>query len=105
MDFEDIVEAIQLGRVLPSRHSRKEAADDDLVLGEIYESVLEGELIEEYPDSYLMPAGLILGFNTVGDPIHSVWGYDQVSQTARLITVYRPSPDRWINWRQRRWKS
>ncbi len=102
MNFEDIVEAIQLGRVLPSRHSRKEAADDDLVLGEIYESVLEGELIEEYPDAYLMPAGLVLGFNTVGDPIHSVWGYDQVSQTARLITVYRPSPDRWINWRQRR---
>ena len=73
MNFEDIVEAIQFGRVLPSRHSRKEAADDDLVLGEIYESVLEGELIEEYPDSYLMPSGLILGFNTVGDPIHSVW--------------------------------
>jgi Domain of unknown function (DUF4258) len=102
MDLEKIVEAIQAGQVLPSRHSQKEAANDDLVLGEIYDSVLQGELIEAYPEAYLMPAGLILGFNTVGDPIHSVWGYDQVSQTARLITVYRPSPDRWINWRQRR---
>jgi hypothetical protein len=87
---------------LPSRHSQKAAADDDLILGEIYESVLRGERIEAYPETYLMPAGLILGFNTLGDPIHSVWGYDQVSQTARIITVYRPSPDRSINWRQRR---
>jgi Domain of unknown function (DUF4258) len=102
MELEDIIAAIQAGRVLPSRHSQKAAADDDLILGEIYESVLQGERIEAYPETYLMPAGLILGFNTLGDPIHSVWGYDQVSQTARLITVYRPSPDRWINWRQRR---
>jgi hypothetical protein len=102
MDLEDIVKAIQTGQILPSRHSRKEAADDDLVLGEIYESVLQGELIEEYPEAYPMPSGLILGFNLLGDPIHSVWGYDQTSQIARLITVYRPSPDRWINWRQRK---
>ena len=102
MDFEDLIEAIQAGRIIPSRHSRKEAADDDLVLGEIYESVFQGELLEEYPDAYLMPAGLVLGFNVMDDPIHSVWGYDQTTQTARLITVYRPSPDRWINWRKRR---
>jgi hypothetical protein len=61
MDFDALVEAIRVGQILPSRHSRKEAADDDLVLGEIYDSVIQGELIEDYPNAYLTPAGLILG--------------------------------------------
>lgn len=102
MEIENIIEAVQAGRVVLSRHSLREAAADDLVLGEVYESVMNGEILEDYPDAYLMPACLILGFNTLGEPIHSVWGYDQINQMARLITVYRPDPNRWINWRIRK---
>lgn len=103
MDFEKLKEAINADRIFASRHSLREAAADDLVLGEIIWSVVEGgELIEEYPNAYPMPACLILGFNTVGDPIHSVWSYDQVSRTARLVTVYRPDTNRWIHWRIRK---
>lgn len=103
MEIEDIIAAIRLNQTFASRHSKDEAADDDLVLGESYLSVVEtGEVIEEYPNVYPMSACLILGFNTVGDPIHSVWSYDQVQQVAQLVTVYRPDPSRWINWRIRR---
>lgn len=99
MEIEDLIEAIQAGRIFPSRHSLAEAANDDLVLGEVYLSVVEGgEIIEEYPAAYPSPAYLILGFNTVGDPIHSVWSYDRIKSNARLVTVYRPDPNRWINW-------
>lgn len=103
MELEDIVGAIDAGKISPSRHSLSEAAADDLVLGEIRLSVTEaGKVIEDYPDAYPMPACLILGFNTTGDPIHSVWGYDEVNRVARLITVYRPNPTRWIDWRIRK---
>lgn len=103
MEIEDIIEAIEAGRIVPSRHSLREAAEDDLAMGEVYLSVTEkGEVIEDYPDAYPMPACLILGFNTIDEPIHSVWGYDGVNQVARLITVYRPDPNRWINWRSRK---
>jgi hypothetical protein len=37
-----------------------------------------------------------------GDPVHSVWAYNKQTQWAVLITVYRPDPDLWINWRERR---
>ncbi|MGL4499023.1 MAG: DUF4258 domain-containing protein, partial [Planktothrix sp.] len=53
-------------------------------------------------DAYLLRACLILGFNTIGDPIHSVWTYNPVTQMAKLITVYRPDRNRWINWRIRK---
>lgn len=103
MDIEEIIAAINAGTVIPSHHSLREATADNLVIGEVYLSVVEkGEVIEDYPDAYPMPACLILGFNTVEEPIHSVWGYDEVSQVARLITVYRPNLNRWINWRIRK---
>jgi hypothetical protein len=103
MEFDALVAAISDDRVVTTRHSLSEAAADDLSLGEIFLSVVEsGEVIEDYPNAYPTPACLVLGFNTVGDPIHSVWSYDQVRQTAKLITVYRPDPNRWMNWRRRR---
>ena len=102
MEIEAIIEAIKAGRIAVSRHSLREAANDDLVLGEIYLAIIESaELIEDYLDAYPAPACLILGFNTTGDPIHSVWSYDRIKRTARLITVYRPDPERWSNWRLR----
>ncbi|MBW4695744.1 MAG: DUF4258 domain-containing protein [Lyngbya sp. HA4199-MV5] len=103
MDIEEIIAAIDAGRIVSSRHSLREAAADNLVLGEVYLSVVEGgEMIEEYLNAYPAPACLILGFNTIGEPIHSVWGYDRIAQVARLITVYRPDPNRWLNWRIRK---
>jgi len=103
MDFSDLVEAILVGRITTTRHSLVEADNDDLRLGEIYSSVVEGgEVIENYPDAYPTPAYLVLGFNTTEEPIHSVWSYDRIRQVAKLITVYRPDPNRWINWRVRR---
>lgn len=103
MDFSALVEAILAGRVVTSRHSLSEAAHDDLKLGEIYDSVVEdGEVIEDYLDAYPTPACLVLGFNAIAEPIHSVWSYDRIRQMAKLITVYRPDPNRWVNWRIRR---
>jgi hypothetical protein len=103
MEIDDIVEAIRASRVIPSRHSLNEAVADNLLIDEIYESVVEGgDIIEDYPDAYPSPACLILGFNTIGDPIHSVWTYNPVTQMAKLITVYRPDRNRWINWRIRK---
>jgi len=103
MDFSALLEAILSDRVVTSRHSLSEAVNDDLKLGEIYDSVVEGgEIIEDYLDAYPTPACLVLGFNTLEEPIHSVWSYDRVKQMAKLITVYRPDPNRWVNWRIRR---
>jgi len=103
MELEDIVEAIQSRNVQPSKHSLREAANDDLRIEEVYFSVIDsGEIIEEYPNAYPTPSCLILGFNTFGDPIHSVWSYDRIKHIAKLVTVYRPDPQRWTNWRVRK---
>jgi len=102
MNIAAIREAIQANRIRITDHADEEVVADRLAFGEIIRSVLEGEIIEDYPTSKPYPSCLIYGPAFGGDPVHSVWAYNERTQGAVLITVYRPDPDRWISWRQRR---
>ncbi|MBO1351673.1 MAG: DUF4258 domain-containing protein [Hormoscilla sp. GUM202] len=59
-------------------------------------------MIKNYSDDRSYPSCLIYGDNQNGEPVHSVWGYNQDTGWAVLITVYRPDPNQWINWRTKR---
>lgn len=72
-----------------------------LFLDDIFFSVNNGEIIEEYPNDKPYPSYLIYGRVEDGNPIHSVWAYSSESRIAILITVYRPDPNSWINWKER----
>ena len=101
MDIEYIVNAIRSSRVKITDHADEEAVDDRLTYEEIYFSVIHGEVIEDYPNDKPYPSCLILGDNFSGEPIHSVWGFNPENYWAVLITVYRPAPERWIDWKVR----
>ncbi len=101
MNIERIITAIRNQRVRITDHSDEEAANDRLSIDEIYSSVMHGEVIEDYPKDRPYPSCLVFGMKPSGDPIHSVWGYNSESQWAVLITVYRPDPVRWIDWKVR----
>lgn len=102
MDINDIIEAIEDNRIRISDHADEEAEDDGLEFEAIFYSVFGGEVIEDYPAARPCPKCLVFGLTPSDEPVHSVWGYDQGKQLAILITVYRPDPDRWIDWRTRR---
>src|SRR5947207_14791619 len=102
MELADIIEAIQANRVRITDHADEEAEADHLTFDEIYFSVLHGEIIEDYPTDTPYPSCLIFGETFSGDPIHSVWAYNPQNQWAVLITVYRPDPNRWVAWRERK---
>ncbi len=46
--------------------------------------------------------GLIYGDTPAGDPVHSVGAYNEANGWAVVVTVYRPDPRRWVDWRTRR---
>lgn len=100
MDIQKIINALQKNHVLITDHADEEA--DGLKIEEIYFSVEHGDIIETYVEDKPYPSCLIYGLTFSGDPIHSVWAYNAKTQWAVLITVYRPDPKRWINWRKRR---
>ena len=102
MDINNIIGAIRNNRIWITDHADEEAENNQLTFDEIYFSVLNGEVIEDYPDDKPYPSCLIYGQSFSGDPIHSVWAFNKQSQWAVLITVYRPDPSQWIDWRKRR---
>jgi len=102
MNIDSIIDAIRTGRIRISDHADEEAEADDLTFDEIYFSVIHGEIIESYPTDKPYPSCLIFGKTFSGNPIHSVWAYNEDNQWAVLVTVYRPDPIRWINWRERK---
>lgn len=102
MDIRHIIDTIEQGLVRITDHADEEAQADRLSFDEIFFSVLQGEVIEDYPNDRPYPSCLILGENFAGEPIHSVWAYNLVNGWAVLITVYRPAPERWIDNRVRR---
>ena len=99
---ENIIEAIQANQVRISGHADEEAEADQLTFDEICFSVAHGEIIENYPGDKPYPSCLIFGKTLSGDPVHSVWAYNRQNRWAVIITVYRPDPELWINWRKRR---
>lgn len=102
MLLDIIIEAIRHNRIRITDHAYEEAHADELSFDEILTSVYQGEIIEDYPHDKPYPSCLINGTTFSDEPVHSVWAYNQESYWAVLITVYRPDPKRWINWRKRR---
>jgi hypothetical protein len=104
MTIDKIIDAIRKNRLRITDHADEEALADKLSFDEIFFSVFQGEIIEDYAGDKPYPSCLIYGDTFTGEPVHSVWAYNEDNQWAVLITVYRPDPKRWINWRERRAK-
>ncbi len=90
--IKEIIKAIQGHKIQITDHADEEAESDALSFDEIYFSVLNGEIIEDYQDDRPYPSCLIYGKNFSGDPVHTVWAFNYENQWAVLITVYRPDP-------------
>jgi hypothetical protein len=105
VEIEWIIEAIRGNKIRITDHADEEAQADRLSYDEIFFSVLQGEVIEDYPGDKPFPSCLVHGEIFSGEPVHSVWAYNQENRWAVLITVYRPDPERWIDWRRRRPKN
>lgn len=104
VDIQEIISAIRRDKIRITDYADEEALADRLTFDEIFFSVLQGEIIEDYPKDKPYPSCLIFGNSFKGEPIHSVWAYSRDAGWAVIITVYRPDPERWQDWRIRRKK-
>ncbi len=84
-----------------SRHAFRRAVERNISDREIAEAGASAEVIEEYPDDKYSPSTLVLGFTAVGSPLHIQVSLADAKLT-RIITIYRPDPNRWIELRRRR---
>lgn len=104
MNFDEIHQLIREGRYEVSLHAQRERLEDDLDLAEIETAIVEGEIIEDYPQDPRGPSCLVAG--RVGTrSVHVVLGWAKGKEeglpTLRVITVYIPQPPQWTDHRTR----
>lgn len=100
MELQAIQEQIRQGDYEISIHAEKERYAENISLSEIETTILNGEILEDYPDDPRGESCLILG-HAEGRPVHTVCGYTS-TRTVRVITVYLPKPPKWLDERTRR---
>lgn len=74
----------------------------DISVSELEQAISsQSEVIEDYPEDKYGPSCLVLGFTSVGRPLHV-----QCSHPARplikIITMYEPDPELWLDLRIRK---
>jgi hypothetical protein len=90
---------IESGEILISHHARVRMFERNVSTDELIAVISLGEIIEEYPDDDPCPSVLILGY------IEAVAYHTVIAlcrDHIRVITVYIPEQDKWIEYRRRR---
>ncbi len=85
-----------------SKHAVDQSIIRDISLRELEEAIAgRSEVIEDYPDDKYGPSCLILGYTRAGRPLHIQCSYPS-RPLIKIITLYEPDPDLWIDFRIRK---
>ena len=97
----DIQKQLSSGLFEFSRHALRRVVERNISEQEIREAGVKAEIIENYPDDKYSPSGLLLGTTDAGRPLHLQVTFAESDMT-KIITIYEPDPEEWINYRKRR---
>ena len=81
--------------IILTRHLTLRCSERDLSYDDIKQTILNGEIVEQYPDDYPYPSCLIAGFAVDNKHIHVVCGMGEIE--LHLITVYYPDIEEWTD--------
>jgi hypothetical protein len=86
-----------------ARHAVDQSIIRRISVQELREAISIGEVIEDYPEDKYGPSCLIYGKTAGGRAIHVQCSYPSRA-VLKVITVYEPDPERWIDFKVRRSK-
>lgn len=84
-----------------SRHALDRSTLRGISVQEIREAMQRSELLEDYPNDKYGPSCLVLGFTEDGRALHVQCSYPS-RPLIKIITVYEPDPQEWLEFRTRR---
>lgn len=100
--LDDIREKFARRQYEFSKHAVDQSIIRDISVAELEQAVSNrSEVIEDYPEDKYGPSCLILGFTDVGRLIHVQCSYP-TRPLIKVITLYEPDPDLWIDFRIRK---
>jgi len=100
--LDDIRDKIVRRQYEFSKHAVDQTIVRDIRVVELEQAISNrSEVIEDYPEDRYGPSCLILGFTRTGRPLHVQCSYP-TRPLVKIVTVYEPDPELWIDLRIRR---
>jgi hypothetical protein len=99
--LSEIRQQLQGGNFEFTRHAFKRAIERNISEQEIREVAENVEIIEDYPSDKYSPSSLLLGF-TKDDRVLHLQVSRMDSDITKIITLYEPDKNEWIDYRVRR---
>ncbi|GHV32498.1 hypothetical protein FACS18949_03600 [Clostridia bacterium] len=88
LDIADIRHCCADDTIILTRHLQLRLRERDITYDDIVGTIMNGEIIEQYPEDYPSPSCLIFF-----EDLHVVCGTN--GEFLWLVTAYRPDPVRW----------
>ena len=101
VDLVYVCENILKGRWRLSYHALQRCDERDLDAADLVSSLMDGEVLEDYPDYPRGSSCLVLCKLPDGSFLHLVCGMDSDGWLI-IITVYRPKEQKWADERTRK---
>ena len=101
--IEEIRKKITQNQFEYSPHAVDQSIVRHISVSELCEAIAQGEIIEDYPDDKYGPSCLILGFTLKQRSLHIQCSYPS-RPLVKIITLYEPDVELWIDFRIRRTK-
>jgi Domain of unknown function (DUF4258) len=99
--LSEIQNQLRAGEFEFTRHAFKRVVERNISELEIIQVGENIVIIEDYPDDKYSPSCLLLGLTILGRALHlQVSRMD--SNILKIITIYEPNNDEWIDYRTRR---
>src|SRR4051812_2522579 len=99
--LEEVRRQLSSGDFEFSRHAFRRSVERNISEREIREAGSRADIIENYPDDKYAPSALLLGLTAGGRALHFQVALDS-APFAKIITIYEPNPNEWIDHRKRR---
>lgn len=99
--IEQIREKITRNQFEFSKHAVDQSILRHISVQELHEAVANGEIIEDYPDDKYGPSCLALCYTRTDRPLHFQCSYPS-RPLIKIITLYEPDPNQWIDFKIRR---
>jgi len=97
--IEDIQRLVIEERYEITVHARERMAERGVSTEDLISLIINGEIIESYPDDFPYPSVLLLGYLS-GEAFHVVAAKGR--NLVKVVTVYRADEEIWLNHRTRK---
>jgi len=94
IDIKELKAKVRASQYVYTHHAEIERKADELTFAQVEEALLNGEILEQYPDTGRGSSCLVVGF-AKDVTIHAVCGWR--GEKIALITVYIPRPPKFVD--------